>query len=139
MYIINILILLHVLGDSIFLTKKLKQQKIEKVSYLFLHVGIYTLLFLLLTPLLLGLSLVQDLEFSMLVGMLHFVIDFIITRIKRKYWRTHKYLYVLIASLFEHLIQVSVLITLYLYLFPTTIDFDNWYNIVRYFFFEKPV
>jgi len=136
---IIVLILLHILGDSILLSKSLKKLKIEKISYLFLHVGIYILPFLILSPLILGLTVLQGLEFSLIIGVLHFVIDYTITQIKKKYWRTNKYKYVVIASLFEHLIQVSVLILLYMYLFPSTIDIDNWYNVVKYFFFEKPV
>jgi len=136
---IIVIILLHILGDSLLLTKKLRKLKIEKVSFLFLHVGIYILPFIVLSPIILGLTFLQGLEFSILIGIVHFVVDFTITQIKKRYWRTHKYQYVVIASLFEHLLQVSVVIFLYLNLFPNNINIDNWHNIVRYFFFEKPV
>lgn len=136
---IIVLILLHILGDSILLTKKLRKLKIEKVSYLFLHVGIYVLPILILSPIILGLTIFQSVEFIVIIGLLHFIIDFTITRVKLKYWKTNKYQYVVIASLFEHLIQVTAMIITFLYLFPNTIDIGNWHNVVRYFFFEKPV
>lgn len=134
-----IIILLHILGDSLLLSKKLRKLKIDNIAFLFKHVGIYTALFLFLSPLLLSLSIAQALIYSLLNGVFHFIVDYLITLVKKKYWTSRQYEYIAFLSIMEQLIHVSILIGTFLYLFPNAVDYSNWGNVLKYYFFEKPV
>jgi len=134
-----VLIFIHVLGDSLLLSQKLRKLKIEKISYLFKHVGIYTAVILVLSPLLLGITIVQGLIFSLLNGVLHIIVDYVFTIIKKKYWASKEYKYIIITSGLEHLIHVTLLIVTFLYLFPYAIDTSNWGSVIQYYFWEKPI
>ncbi len=134
-----VLILLHVLGDSLLLGKNLRKLKIEKISYLFKHVGIYTAIFLVLTPLLLSLTILQSLTFSLIIGFFHLVVDYSFIQLKKIFWKSGKYQYVALFSAIEHLIHISILIAIFLYMFPNAVDVSGWGNVVKYYFLQKPV
>ena len=80
-----ILILIHTFADFFLQGSKLSRLKMEKLPYLFEHVGIYILTFLVSSPLFLGLKPVQALAFSLINGVLHFGVDFISGKLKIRY------------------------------------------------------
>ena len=84
---IIVLVLLHILGDFFLQGSKLSKRKRAKIPSLLVHTGIYTLPFIILSPVLLHLSFLQGLEFSLLNGVLHFGLDFVTGKIKKKYWQ----------------------------------------------------
>jgi hypothetical protein len=123
---IILIIFLHLLGDSVLLGKELRRLKIHKFGYLLKHVGIYTLVFMIFSPIILGLTIVQGLIFSLLNGVLHLIVDYLLTLVKLKYWTKDIYTYVVIYSILEHLIHIAILIGTFLYLFPGVADLESW-------------
>lgn len=136
---ILVLLFLHILGDALFHGKKLRKLKVERISYLFAHVGLYTFIMLVFTPFLLGITFMQSLVFSLFNGVMHFVVDYIGIKIKMKYWKTNQYKFVAIDSMIEQFLHVTILIGSFIYMFPRAIDFANWYNVVMYYFLERPI
>lgn len=129
-----ILILLHIIGDSVFLGQKLRKLKIHEFKYLLIHTGIYTSVFIVLCPLIFDLTFVQCLIFSAINGVLHLIVDYIFTLIKLRYWRKDIYAYVAIYSILEHLVHVAILLSTFLYLYPEVVDLESWEQIITYFF-----
>jgi hypothetical protein len=114
---IIILILIHAFADFFLQGSKLSRLKIEKLPYLFEHVGIYVLTFVVSSPLLLGLKPLQGLVFSLVNGVLHFVVDFISGKLKTRYANINDYKYLLVLGL-DHTAHLVILILTYVFLFP---------------------
>ena len=122
------LVFLHIIGDSVLQSQKLRQQKIEKIIYLFKHVGIYTLVFLFFCPIVLNLNIIQTLWFCCVTALLHFIEDFIFIKIKSHYWKTNDYKFVATFSILEHILHIVFLIATFIILFPGSISVNNWYQ-----------
>ena len=114
---ILILIVIHIFADFFLQGSKMSKLKMIKLPYLIEHVGIYTFVFIVLSPLFLGLSLLQGLVFSLINGFLHFVVDFISGRLKTKYLYVTNYKYVLVSA-FDQCSHLTILILTYIYLYP---------------------
>jgi hypothetical protein len=125
---IILIILLHTIGDFFLQGSKLSRLKAIKVPYLFEHVGIYTLLFIVMSPLLLGMSILQGIAFSLLNGALHFIIDYFTGKFKTKYHDTDESRYIAAVGI-DHTLHVIILILSYIYLFPDAINA----NYISYF------
>ena len=126
---IIILILMHTIADFFLQGSKLSRLKAIKSPYLFEHVGIYTLLFVVLSPLVLGLTIVQGLIFSFLNGFLHLVIDYFTGKFKTKYIDTDESKYIATIGL-DHSLHLVLLIGSYIYLYPNalTANFGTLFN-----------
>lgn len=122
------LIFLHLIGDSVLQSQKLRQQKIDSIKYLFKHIGIYSLVFLIFTPILFNLTLVQALLFTLVNTVIHFIEDWIFIKIKKHYWDNADYKYVAVFSIIEHSLHVVILIITFMIMFPGSIDMSSWYN-----------
>ncbi len=122
------LIFLHLIGDSVLQSQKLRQQKIDSIKYLFKHIGIYSLVFLIFTPILFNLTLVQALLFTLVNTVIHFAEDWIFIKIKKHYWDNADYKYVAVFSIIEHSLHVAILIITFMIMFPGSIDMSSWYN-----------
>jgi len=122
------LIFLHLIGDSVLQSQKLRQQKIDSIKYLFKHIGIYSLVFLIFTPILFNLTLVQALLFTLVNTVIHFIEDWIFIKIKKHYWDNADYKYVAVFSIIEHSLHVAILIITFMIMFPGSIDMSSWYN-----------
>jgi len=118
---IIILILMHAVGDFFFQGSRLSKLKALKLPYLFEHVGIYTGLFIILSPLILGLTILQGLAFSFLNGSLHFIIDYFTGKYKLKYIDIDESKYISTIGI-DHTLHIIILITSYIYLFPNAIN-----------------
>lgn len=111
------LIIMHAVGDFLLQGSSLSKLKASKINYLFAHAGIYTVFFILLSPILLGLSFIQGLIFSLINGCLHFLIDFFTSKLKSFFWEKSESKYIATISL-DHLIHILILIATYVLLYP---------------------
>ena len=114
---IIILLLMHALGDFFLQSNRLSKIKAFRISSMLEHVGIYTGVFIVLSPIILGLTIVQGLYFSILNGFLHLVVDYFISKGKLKYTDTSESKYILLIFI-DHILHISILIVSYVYLFP---------------------
>jgi len=112
---------MHAVGDFFFQGKKMSKLKALKLPYLLEHTGIYTLLFLVLSPLILGLTIIQALIFSLINGVLHFIIDYYTGKLKVKYYGVDESKYITTIGL-DHTIHLILLIGSYMYFFPELIN-----------------
>ena len=119
---------MHTVGDFFLQGSKLSRLKAIKLPYLFEHVGIYTALFLVLSPVLLGLTILQGIAFSLLNGFLHLIIDYFTGKFKTKYHDTDESRYIAAVGI-DHTLHLIILILSYVYLFPAAINA----NIYSYF------
>lgn len=85
---------MHAVGDFILQGSKLSKLKSLKLPCLLEHVGMYTLLFIALSPLLLGLTIIQGLIFSVANGVLHLIIDYFTGKFKTKYYEVDESKYI---------------------------------------------
>lgn len=122
MYRILILIIMHIAGDFLLQGKTLSRLKASKITALFAHVGIYTLFFIAISPLLLGLTFVQGLIFSSINGGTHLVIDYFTAKFKKLYWEQNEGRYLAVISI-DHILHILILITTYIYLYPQAMKF----------------
>ena len=118
---IIILILMHLVGDFFLQGQKLSKLKALKLPYLVEHVGIYTLLFIVLSPVLLGLTFLQGLVFSLLNGSLHFIIDYFTGKFKAKYIDAKESKFLTTIGI-DHTLHIIILIVSYIYLYPNAIN-----------------
>ena len=118
---IIILLLMHLTADFFMQGKKLNILKAFKLPYLFEHVGIYTLFFIVIGPFLLGLTFMQGLVFSLINGAFHFAIDFKTSKLKMKYMKTDESKYIITIGV-DHTLHIIILIMTYLYLYPNAMN-----------------
>ena len=108
---------MHAIGDFFLQGSKLSKLKALKFSYLLEHVGIYTSLFIILSPFILGLSFLQALAFSFLNGGFHLAIDFFTGKYKEKYLYVDESKYIKTIGI-DHTLHITILLASYIYLFP---------------------
>ena len=118
---ILILILLHAIGDFFLQGSKLSKLKALKIPYLIEHAGIYTSLFIVLSPLILGLTFLQGLVFSLINGSLHCVIDYFTGKYKLKYFGNDESKFLKVIGI-DHTLHILILIATYIYLYPDAIN-----------------
>ncbi|NDP22785.1 MAG: DUF3307 domain-containing protein [Paludibacter sp.] len=126
---IIVILLIHVIGDYFFQGSKMSKLKASKFLYLFEHVAIYTLFFIVLSPILLGLTILEGLIFSLINGVLHLIIDFFIGKYKAKYYLTNESKYIETIGL-DHTLHIMILIATYIYIFPHAIN--STYNLFNF-------
>ncbi|MFA5045562.1 MAG: DUF3307 domain-containing protein [Paludibacter sp.] len=124
---IIILIFMHALGDFFLQGSKLSKLKALKLPQLFEHVGIYTAVFIVLSPLLLGLTFTQGLVYSLINGGLHFIIDYFTGVLKVKFLVKDESKYITTIGL-DHSLHVIILIATYLFLYPDAINSVSFWN-----------
>ena len=112
---------MHAVGDFFLQGSKLSKLKALKLPYLLEHVGIYTGLFIILSPLILGLTILQGLAFSLLNGSLHLLIDYFTGKYKLKYFDNDESKYISTIGI-DHTLHIIILIASYIYLFPNAIN-----------------
>jgi len=122
MYRILILVIMHIAGDFLLQGRTLSRLKASKITALFAHVGIYTLFFIAISPLLLGLTFIQGLIFSSINGGTHLVIDYFTAKFKKMYWQQSEGKYLAVISI-DHILHILILITTYIYMYPQALNF----------------
>jgi hypothetical protein len=111
---------MHAFGDFFLQGSKLSRLKALKMPYLFEHVGIYTGLFVVLSPIILGLTILQGIAFSLLNGSFHLLIDYITGKYKMKYIETDESKYLTTIGI-DHTLHIIILIGSYMILFPNAL------------------
>ena len=119
---IIILIIMHAIGDFFLQGSKLSSLKALKMNALLEHVGIYTLVFIALSPLVLGLTFLQGVFFSLLNGSLHLGIDYFTGKLKHKYLNTSESKYIAVIGI-DNTLHILILVATYIYLFPDSINY----------------
>ena len=117
-----LIFVMHVVAGFFLQSKKISKLKREKSQYLFLHVGIYTLFFIVFSPILLDLTILQGLAYSLLNGVLHLVVDYITGKFKTKYFEKNNLNFKLTVGI-DYLLHVSILIITYLLMFKQSMIF----------------
>jgi hypothetical protein len=112
---------MHAIGDFFLQGSKLSSLKALKMNALFEHVGIYTLMFIVLSPLALGLTFLQGVEFSLLNGVLHLGIDYFTGKFKQKYLNTNESKYIAVVGI-DNTLHILILVSTYIYLFPDSLN-----------------
>ena len=118
---LTLLLLIHIMGDYFLQGNKVNGQKAIKLVFLCKHVGIYTALFIAISPFVLGLTFLQGLAFSLINGSMHFVIDYYSSKFKIKYYEMNESKYNVTVVL-NHSLHLIILIVTYLYIFPNAIN-----------------
>lgn len=118
---IILLIIMHAIGDFFLQGSKLSSIKALKMNALLEHVGIYTLLFIILSPLALGLTFVQGLEFSVITGIFHFGIDYFTGKYKQRYINESESKYIEVVGI-DNTLHILILVGSYIYLFPDAVN-----------------
>lgn len=120
-----IIFILHLFAGFFMQSDKISKLKREKKRYLTKHVAYYTSIFIVLSPILLGLTIMQGIVYSLINGVLHYVVDYLTGKLKVKYTGISeiKYHWIVIADYSIHLI---ILVSTYFYLYP------NAYQVVTF-------
>ena len=117
MYRIVFLLFIHTGADFILQGDKMSKLKAEKFIYLLAHVAIYTVAFIVLSPLALNLTFMQGLVFSLINGAAHLAVDFVTSNLKMKYWEESQGKYIAVVSV-DHFLHVAILIATYIFMYP---------------------
>jgi hypothetical protein len=120
MYKIIILVFMHGIGDFVLQGERLSKAKATFIGSLLSHVGIYTVFFMVFSPLVLGLTIIQGLVFSLINGSAHLLIDYFTSKFKKKYWKINETKYFTAIGI-DHTLHIIILIFTYLYLFPAAL------------------
>jgi len=80
-----IIFLLHIFAGFFLQSNRISKLKREKKQYLFQHVGMYTLVFIVLSPILLGLTILQGLLYSLINGVFHYIVDYYTGKLKARF------------------------------------------------------
>jgi len=110
-----IIFVMHFVAGYFLQSKKISKLKRDKKRYLFLHVGLYTLFFVVFSPLLLGLTFLEGLVFSLFNGVLHLVVDYYTGRFKNLYFGKENFKYELTVGT-DYAVHLLILMTSYIFL-----------------------
>ncbi len=117
MFRIIILVFMHAAADFLLQGSTLSKLKASKTAYLFAHVGIYTAFFMIFSPVVLGLTILQGLLFSSINGFAHLVIDFVTIRLRNRYWQKNETSYFAVIVL-DQALHIAILVGFFLSLYP---------------------
>ncbi|HNX87530.1 MAG TPA: DUF3307 domain-containing protein [Paludibacteraceae bacterium] len=109
--------MMHIAADFILQGNRLYKLKASKTGFLLAHVGIYTIFFIVFSPLLLELTFVQGLVFSAINGGAHLIVDFFTSKFKKLYWQKNEAKYIAVISI-DHVLHISILMGTYIYMYP---------------------
>lgn len=118
---------MHSLGDFFLQGSKLSKLKALKKVQLFEHVGIYTSVFIVLSPLLLGLTFIDGLIYSLINGVLHVGIDYFTGVFKVKYIEIDDSKYLSTIGI-DQTLHIIILLATYMYIFPYAINANSYWS-----------
>jgi len=120
--------LMHMFAGFFLQSKRISKLKAEKIIYLFGHVGLYTLVFIVLSPILLGLSYEEGLVYSLINGVLHFIVDFFTGKVKKRIsdLDTKRTLIVLI----DYTLHLIILTATYVCIYPSAMYRITFWDVV---------
>ena len=117
-----IIFVMHFVAGYFLQSKRISKLKRQKKRYLFQHVGLYTLFFIVLSPLLLNLTILQGLIYSLINGVLHLIVDYITGKFKNRYFEKDSFNYKLTVGL-DYTLHLSILMLTYVYISQNPIIF----------------
>ena len=121
-----IIFILHVFAGYFLQSKRISKLKKVKKRYLFYHVGIYTLIFIVLTPVLLGVTFLQGLAFSLINGCLHLAVDYYTSKFKLQFQKDD-FRYGVIVGI-DYALHLSMLLVTYFLLYPNAINSVTFFD-----------
>lgn len=98
--IILLLIWLHFIGDFLFQSNWMALNKSNNIIALSYHCAFYAIPFM-----------VISLEYALLMGMLHFPVDFITSKITSRYYKNQRIFFLVIG--FDQAVHMTILIMAY--------------------------
>jgi len=114
---IVVIFILHVFAGFFLQSNRISKLKREKKRYLLEHVGMYTLAFIILSPVLLGLTILQGLIFSLINGVLHLIVDYFTGKLKVMLIDKNEVKYNL-TIVMDYTIHMVILVSTYFYMYP---------------------
>jgi len=100
--IVIMLCAMHVIADFALQTRKMAENKSKSIKWLSLHAGTYSCVFILISW-----------QYALLNGILHWVTDYVTSRLTSKYWEEKKiHTFFLIIGI-DQFIHISCLIGTY--------------------------
>jgi len=117
-----LIFVMHFVAGYFMQSKELSKLKREKKRYLFYHVSLYTLFFIVFSPLVLHLTFLQGLAFSLFNGVLHFFIDYSTGQFKNKYFEKDKLKFNLTVGI-DYTLHLTILMISYFFLIKYIIIF----------------
>lgn len=121
-----IIFVLHIFAGFFLQSKRISKLKKVKKRYLFYHVGVYTLIFIVLSPVLLGITFLQGLVFSLINGCLHLGVDYFTSKFKLKFHKEEVKYGVIVGI--DYTLHLSMLIATYLLLYPNAINAITFFD-----------
>ncbi len=112
-----VIFILHVFAGFFLQSNRISKLKREKTRYLLEHVGMYTLAFIILSPVLLGLTILQGLIYSLINGVLHLIVDYFTGKLKVKLIGKNEVKYNLTIAM-DYTIHLVILVSTYFYMYP---------------------
>lgn len=112
-----VIFILHVFAGFFLQSNRISKLKREKNRYLLEHVGLYTLVFIILSPVLLGLTILQGLVYSLINGVLHLIVDYFTGKLKVKLIDKNEVKYNL-TIVMDYTIHLIILVSTYFYMYP---------------------
>src|ERR1035437_1533506 len=122
-----IIFLLHIFGGFFLQSNRISKLKREKFIYLLQHVGMYTLIFIVFSPILLGLTILQGLEYSLINGVLHLGVDYFTGKLKVKLIHGNEVKYNLVVVM-DYTIHLVILAITFIWLFPHAINAVTFFD-----------
>ena len=120
--------LMHMFAGFFLQSKRISKLKAEKIIYLFEHVGLYTLVFVVLSPILLGLSYEEGLIYSLINGVLHFIVDFFTGKVKKKISGLDSKRTLIV--LLDYTLHLIILTATYIYIYPNAMYRITFWDVV---------
>lgn len=118
---IIILLLIHLIGDLFFQGSKLSRLKASKIPALLEHTGIYTFILTIFSAIWLSLTPLQSVTFGLVNGVLHFIVDFFTSKLKKKYWSVNEERYFTLVGI-DQFLHIVILFITYFSIFPNILD-----------------
>jgi len=115
-----IIFILHIFGGFFLQSNRISKLKRKNLFYLLQHVGLYTLIFVVFSPILLGITFLQGIVYSVINGVLHFIVDFFTGKLKSKMIVKDEIKYNLTVVL-DYSIHLTLLFITFILLYPNAI------------------
>ena len=122
-----IIFILHIFGGFFLQSNRISKLKRENTFYLLQHVGMYTLIFIVFCPILLGLTFWQGLVYSLINGVLHFIVDFFTGKLKSRLIVKNEVKYNLTVVL-DYSVHLIFLFITFIWLYPNALKVVTFWD-----------
>jgi len=119
-----LIFVMHFVAVEVLQDRRFSKLKRKKELYLFQHVGIYSLILFVFSPIVLGLTILKGVLFSLINGGLHLVVDLITSKFKNNSFDNTLLKNRIIVGI-DTTMHVSFLILTFIFLSKASIPFLN--------------